>query len=494
MNWNIVSTVEGGRISAADQRRFHASATALRTGAASARRQALSWTATLMLVKARRPAMTLCPASLSSSSSDPRHRSLRFDLVEDHCRKHASACRALAEGMESLASLVIRAGSLYSHAETATRRLVDELLGAGIRMVPISFVPLVAGGVSLIALGGVILGSGNPIEALTSTAFLHEGLMAGIGGTAGGFGVLSAAAILNEVSHAADRLALVTAFVTDLLQGNELALTRVRTSVEVAGESRDIPGVLANLDRLGTERDEGDLGSGLSYGTIAIQEYRDADGRRSWLVLIPGTDGRFDSPFGWEQNAELMCSDPSLRMKADSARMVVEAMRRAGIEKDEPVVLAGHSQGGIVAASIASDMAGSFDIRHVVTAGSPIANHPVADDVRMTSIEIGDELVAALDGAPNPIGPDHVTIRGTRVPSSTGLGTPVDGAPKRKELSHWLRYHQAAFADALDIGSPAARRQDDHVSSLLTGGLVSTTYWQGRMERSKSPGDGTRNR
>ncbi|WP_314687278.1 alpha/beta hydrolase [uncultured Bifidobacterium sp.] len=492
MSWNMVSSVEGGHIAVADLRRFHAAASALRMAAASARREGLSWTATLMRIEARRPIMALCPAS-PWAPEDPRHRSLPFDLVGDRCREHARACRTLAETMESLASLVIRAGSLYSHTETTTRRIVNELLGTGMRMLPIPLLPLAAGATAATAMGGAMLGSGDPIEALTSTAFLHEGLMTGIGGIVAGLGVLPAAVMRDEVNRAADLLASATARITDLIQGNELKLTEVSADAPVAGESRDIADVLANLSRLGTERIDGGLGSGLSYGTIGIQEYRDATGRRSWLVLIPGTDGRPDSPFGWAQNVELMSSDPSRRMRADSARMVAEAMRRAGIGRDEPVALAGHSQGGIVAAAIASDMTGSFAVRHVLTAGSPIANHPIPQDVRVTSIEIDDEVVAALDGAPNPTRPHWVTIRGTRVRSSTGVGTPVDGAPDGKEISHWLRYHQAALADALDIGSPAVRTQDADVSSLLAGGLVSTTYWRGRMEPAPTRNQ-TRNR
>ena len=62
-----------------------------------------------------------------------------------------------------------------------------------------------------------------------------------------------------------------------------------------------------------------------------------------------------------------MSSDPEQRMHADSARMVLEAMERAGIGKGEPVALIGHSQGGIVAAAIASDMADRYTFEHVVT-------------------------------------------------------------------------------------------------------------------------------
>ena len=78
-------------------------------------------------------------------------------------------------------------------------------------------------------------------------------------------------------------------------------------------------------------------------------------------------------------------------------------MRQAGIGKDEPVALIGHSQGGIVAATLASDWAEEYTIEHVVTAGSPVANHPIPQRTWVTSVEIDDELVAALDGAANPV-------------------------------------------------------------------------------------------
>ena len=176
-----------------------------------------------------------------------------------------------------------------------------------------------------------------------------------------------------------------------------------------------------------------------------------------------------------------MSSDPRQRMRADSARMVVEAMRRAGIGKNDRVVMAGHSQGGIVTAAIASDMSDSFTISHVITAGSPIANHPIPSSTSVTSIEMEDELVAALDGAANPDGDNKVTIRGRVSESSQDVGTPVKDASEDTEITHWLQYHQAAYADAASWGSPQVLEHDRRVSSLLSGSLVSTSYWQGRM-------------
>ena len=236
-------------------------------------------------------------------------------------------------------------------------------------------------------------------------------------------------------------------------------------------------------ERLGTI----DLGSGLDYGTIAISKYRRKDGSNAWLVTIPGTDGKPDSPFGWPQNVELMSSDSQQRMQADSARMVAEAMERAGIGPDEPVAMIGHSQGGIVAATLASDLKDAYDIEHVVTAGSPVANHPIPESTWVTSVEMDDELVAALDGAVNPNTEHWLTVRGTvsQTPDDGSLftGTEVQDAPDTKEITHWLKYHQAAYRNASDMGSAALENHERHFRNVIDGDLEEVTYWQGRMSK-----------
>lgn len=203
-----------------------------------------------------------------------------------------------------------------------------------------------------------------------------------------------------------------------------------------------------------------------------------------------------------------MSADQERRRKADSARMVAEAMRQAGIGKDEPVALIGHSQGGIVAATLASDWAEEYTIEHVVTAGSPVDNHPIPQRTWVTSVEIDDELVAALDGAANPVTDNWLTVQGhvspapAATPSTvhsdgsctpgatpiTGL-TPYDAAPvagstNGRELSHWIKYHQAAYQNATDLGSPAVQRHEAHFQEVINGELKETRYYQGRMTQS----------
>ena len=124
----------------------------------------------------------------------------------------------------------------------------------------------------------------------------------------------------------------------------------------------------------------------------------------------------------------------------------------------------------------------------MVTAGSPVANHPIPDKTWVTSVEMDDELVAALDGAANPNSEHWLTVRGTASksdnnPESTFAGTPVTDAPDNKEITHWLKYHQAAYQNATDMGSSAVKTHERHFDEILDGDLQEVMYFEGRMSK-----------
>ena len=338
-------------------------------------------------------------------------------------------------------------------------------------------------------IGSINEGKSNPIYLLDSLDWAQEGIMGAAGTALSGYGKVAGLLHTDEVNHAAGTISKASSRGYNLIQGNNLTVTRVRPKNIVVRESHSVGEAMEDLRRLAEERlGKADLNSGLDYGTIAISKYRKANGTNSWLVTIPGTDGKRDSPFGWPQNVELMSSDSKQRMEADSARMVQEAMKQAGINSDEPVALIGHSQGGIVAATIASDLKDDYDVKHVVTAGSPVANHPIPNKTWVTSVEMDDELVAALDGAPNPNSEHWLTVRGTASksdnnPESTFEGTPVTNAPDNKEITHWLKYHQAAYQNATDMGSSAVKTHERHFDEILDGDLQEVMYFEGRMSK-----------
>ena len=67
-------------------------------------------------------------------------------------------------------------------------------------------------------------------------------------------------------------------------------------------------------------------------------------------------------------------------------------------------------------------------------------------------------------------------------------GEPTGG----REISHWLKYHQAAYRNASDLGSPAVQRHEAHFQHVIDGELKETRYYQGRMSRAQASGHGER--
>ena len=451
MSWQVTSTISGGRrYSTADYNQYLGVATALSDASRTYAVMSNTWNATVLQLQAQRYG-TPFAAALGGNGiicNGDDHVSFPYDRIIKRCAEHASACNVMAEKLTWLADLVIRAHSLYAQADDRNRRILNELLQATVTTFPKE--SLAAAG--LLSLGGFVSGSAkegdpNGIHALDSLDWAQEGMMSGAGSVIAGLGGLRGLFHTDEVNIAAKRIAKVTAPGYDLIQGNELSVTQVHANATVVRESHSVADSMEDLRRLAEERlGTIDLGSGLDYGTIAISKYRRKDGSNAWLVTIPGTDGKPDSPFGWPQNVDLMSSDSQQRMQADSAR-----------------------------------------IEHVVTAGSPVANHPIPESTWVTSVEMDDELVAALDGAVNPNTEHWLTVRGTVSQTSDDgslfTGTEVQDAPGTKEITHWLKYHQAAYRNASDMGSAALENHERHFRNVIDGDLEEVTYWQGRMSK-----------
>ncbi len=143
---------------------------------------------------------------------------------------------------------------------------------------------------------------------------------------------------------------------------------------------------------------------------VAVERVDSPDGSRSWIVEIPGTQDFLprggSNPFDLVADLQMMAGGVSDVMVATA-----DAMGQAGIAPGEPVMLVGHSLGGIAAMALASNrhVVSRFDVRSVVTAGSPVARFDVDPAVSVLSLENSTDVVSALDGAPNPDRPSWVT-------------------------------------------------------------------------------------
>lgn len=157
---------------------------------------------------------------------------------------------------------------------------------------------------------------------------------------------------------------------------------------------------------------QGELGAVGSEGQVQVVRIDHGDGPPSWIVQIPGTQvwdpKRGDNPVDLTSNVNLMAMPDQTVIE----QQVADAMREAGIKPGEGVMMTGHSQGGITAASMASDpdILEEFDIKSVVTGGSPIGRFDIPDDISVMSLEHLQDVVPKLDGADNPDQPNWTTV------------------------------------------------------------------------------------
>jgi hypothetical protein len=151
--------------------------------------------------------------------------------------------------------------------------------------------------------------------------------------------------------------------------------------------------------------------SGGPAGAVGVRLVEAANGARSWVVLVPGTQtlavgGR--NPFDDATNLQAYAGLPTAAGAA-----VLVALGRAGARPDEPVLLAGHSQGGMTAMRLAASPAvrRRFRIGAVVTAGSPVDRMPTPPGVAVLHLEHSGDPVHVLDGGRTPDGAARTTVR-----------------------------------------------------------------------------------
>ncbi len=210
-------------------------------------------------------------------------------------------------------------------------------------------------------------------------------------------------------------------------------------------------------------------------GTIRVDRVTAADGTRSWVVHIPGTQSW--SPRSGANPMDLTTDVHALAGRPSAAgAAVVDGLRVCGARRGEPVLLAGHSLGGIAAAELAADpdFRRRFTVTHVLTAGAPVAISEVPQDVQVLSLEHDTDPVVWLDGAQNPDRASWVTVR-----------RPVEDVAASHDGAEYRR--TASLVDTSSDGS--LRRWRDGLSAFVDGPGASATSWQVTGHR-VSAGDG----
>ncbi len=148
-------------------------------------------------------------------------------------------------------------------------------------------------------------------------------------------------------------------------------------------------------------------------GTIELQTLTGPDGTSRHVLFLPGTDDMTTLP--WTADGDVRDMGTNLRLVGGLdngyADGVLDALAQAGVG-DDPVLVVGHSQGGMLAADLlASASEHGMPISHAVTLGSPtgqLDGFPAGSHV--LSLEHRGDVVPLLDGVANPDSLEQVTV------------------------------------------------------------------------------------
>lgn len=167
-------------------------------------------------------------------------------------------------------------------------------------------------------------------------------------------------------------------------------------------------------------------GDGLEGGRVRVLEVAAAGGGSAWVVVVPGTQGWSPvpgaNPFDLSTDVRAVTGDDAT-VAAAGVALALQHARAASARSTslDPVMLVGHSQGGILAAALAGDTAFGrrHRVTHLLTTGAPVGSFPVPASVRVLAVEHGDDPVPGLDLTPNPASAHWLTLR-------AGGGPPLD--------------------------------------------------------------------
>lgn len=205
-------------------------------------------------------------------------------------------------------------------------------------------------------------------------------------------------------------------------------------------------------------------------GTIEVQTLHADDGSVRHVVYLPGTDDLATLP--WTADGDVRDLPADLHVIGGDhtayAQGIERAMREAGIGPHDPVLLVGHSLGGIEASTLLAHRSG-FDVTQVVTAGAPVGGvHDYPVGTHVLSLENRGDIVPLLDGHDNADSVQQVTVR------FDDHETSIAG---NHDIQHYIRGAVAVDAST----DPSVREQLDSLRGhgfLGSGGTATSQIFQ----------------
>ncbi|ACQ82212.1 hypothetical protein Bcav_3971 [Beutenbergia cavernae DSM 12333] len=255
-------------------------------------------------------------------------------------------------------------------------------------------------------------------------------------------------------------------------RGDDIRVTAERDAPDAAPRTGAL-GLAQGIGQTFDDREEG-------ASAVEVQRVERADGDVSWVVSIPGT--REPLGFGGSDAQDMQTNIRAyVDMRTPMETLVVSALARADAQLGQPVLLAGHSQGGMTAIRLANDpgVRRRFTISNVVTFGSPVSFMPVPRDVQVLQVEHAEDAVSGLDSAtPSESANRTLVVRhldgsSAAVDQPTGIGGPdVHGITSTYAET-------ARYVDASGDESITAWREHARTIWAQPGDAVTTTVYEG---------------
>ena len=129
------------------------------------------------------------------------------------------------------------------------------------------------------------------------------------------------------------------------------------------------------------------------------------------IVNIPGTEkwgpSAGDNPMDLTGNAEQAGSGGWSAGSQATADAIAQLYADNDIPPGTPLMLNGHSQGGMIASSLAAneDFASQYNLTNVMTYGSPVDNYSVPSSVNQLNLQHGGDAVPRIDLGGLALGP-----------------------------------------------------------------------------------------
>lgn len=201
-------------------------------------------------------------------------------------------------------------------------------------------------------------------------------------------------------------------------------------------------------------------------GQVGLTVLRDAQGNPTGVIAnIPGTEKwspvASDNPLDLSGNAAQAGPNGWSAGSEATAHAISQLYSDLGLPADTPLMLNGHSQGGMIASSLAADpdFAGQFNVTNVMTYGSPVDNYPVNPNTEYLHVQHQHDLVPKIDAGGRDIflnspdaPPANVTTVTTESPSH--IFDPLGNHSSDN-------YHSTIAQHQGDSNSPINQYQDD---------------------------------